>query len=86
MMTRYPNRVCPNCGFPLPIIELTYSERRVVDCVLKGLSDKEIVAEIEGNRNTVRHQLDSAFKKLGVDNRTQLVIAIVKREGVECLQ
>ncbi|MDO3700257.1 response regulator transcription factor [Micromonospora sp. C28SCA-DRY-2] len=58
---------------------LTERERDVVAAILRGMSNEEIAAELFLSRATVKTYLSRLFLKLGVRDRTQLVIL-----GYEC--
>jgi DNA-binding CsgD family transcriptional regulator len=55
---------------------LTGGERRVMDLVVRGLTNGEIGAVLGSSCNTVRNQLSSVFRKLGVSTRTELVFVL----------
>jgi len=52
--------------------QLTPSERRVVDLAARGLTNKEIAAELFVSVYTVEDHLSHAYAKLGVRSRAQL--------------
>jgi DNA-binding NarL/FixJ family response regulator len=58
---------------------LAPSERNVALAVLSGRTNREIAAELYLSAKTVDHYLQSAFRKLGVRNRTELA-TILSRE------
>ncbi|TDC83558.1 response regulator transcription factor [Micromonospora sp. KC606] len=58
---------------------LTDRERDVVAAILRGMSNEETAAELFLSRATVKTYLSRLFLKLGVRDRTQLVIL-----GYEC--
>jgi DNA-binding CsgD family transcriptional regulator len=51
---------------------LSPAEKRVVDLVREGLSNKDAARRLGISHHTVRTHLEHAFCKLGVKNRTQL--------------
>lgn len=53
--------------------QLTPKERTVVKLILRGLSNKEIAAEINVAEQTVRNYVSSVYDKLGVDCRKDAV-------------
>jgi len=53
---------------------LTQVERRIVECVASGLTNRETAAEIGSTLNTVREKLKTIFDKTGVWNRVELTI------------
>jgi DNA-binding NarL/FixJ family response regulator len=52
---------------------LTPRERQMVEAVTRGLSNKQIAAELWVTEGTVKFHLTNVFAKVGVANRTQLV-------------
>ncbi len=56
------------------INEITDSEWKVIGLVSKGLSNKEIAAELFLTEGSVRNYLSSVLKKLDLRDRTQLAI------------
>ncbi len=59
--------------------EVTESEWKVIKLVSKGLSNKEIAAELFLTEGSVRNYLSSILKKLDLRDRTQLAIWAVQR-------
>lgn len=60
------------------IKEITESEWKVIGLVSKGLSNKEIAAELFLTEGSVRNYLSSVLKKLDLRDRTQLAIWAVQ--------
>jgi len=67
-----------NFGWPL---SLTEQERKIVQLVSQGLSNKEIADNVGAASITVRHHLTRIFSKFGVVNRQTLLIRTFKRGG-----
>ena len=63
-----------------PATNLTQQEKRVLALITKGMTNKEISAELFVSGNTVRAHIRSLMQKLTMDNRTQLAIYGI-REG-----
>ncbi|MGW5159602.1 response regulator transcription factor [Nonomuraea wenchangensis] len=59
---------------PSPFGALTEREREVVAAIVQGMSNEEIAAALFLSRATVKTYLSRLFLKLGVRDRTQLVI------------
>jgi DNA-binding CsgD family transcriptional regulator len=57
---------------------LSAAERRVIDLLCAGCSNAEIARQLGRKTGTVKNQLSSAYRKLGVRNRTQLVLQFVR--------
>jgi len=61
--------------FASKIKSLTPQQLRVFMMLTKGLLNKQIAAEIDVSEATVRTHMTAIFRKLGVRNRTQAVLA-----------
>lgn len=59
--------------------DLTPREREVLQLLAEGLSNKEIAAHLGIAEKTVRIHLTRVFDKLGVEDRTQAVLAALRR-------
>ncbi|MEV0681818.1 response regulator transcription factor [Actinosynnema sp. NPDC050436] len=58
---------------------LTGRERRVAELLVEGLSNRQIARQMEISERTVKNHLHSIFYKLGVGDRTQAVIKLMRR-------
>ncbi len=58
------------------IQSLTPQQFRVLMMVAKGLLNKQIAYELEVSEATIKAHVTAIFRKLGVQNRTQAVLAI----------
>jgi len=54
--------------------ELTLRQRRVLELLAQGLSNKQIARTLEISEITVKAHVSSIFRKLGVANRVQAVL------------
>ncbi|MCS7234153.1 MAG: response regulator transcription factor [Synergistetes bacterium] len=72
------------CGFykeeDLPIF--TPREKEVLSLIIKGKKNKEIAKELGLKEKTVRNYVSNILQKLGVKDRTQAVIMVL-REGLK---
>lgn len=59
--------------------DLTPAERRVVELIVRGASNKEISAALSISENTVKTHLKNIFEKLDVDDRTQAAMSAIRR-------
>jgi DNA-binding CsgD family transcriptional regulator len=66
-------------GIPAAFMILTPSEREVIAKVRQGLSNDEIARATQRALGTVKNQISSAYAKLQVRSRTQLL----HRYGIE---
>lgn len=65
--------------YPLPmhlVSRLTRAETAVVSLLATGRANREIAAIRGSTESTVKHQLVSVYRKLGVDSRTRLMALI----------
>lgn len=58
---------------------LTGRERRVAELLVEGLSNRRIARKMEISERTVKNHLHSIFYKLGVGDRTQAVIKLMRK-------
>ncbi|NUP53533.1 MAG: response regulator transcription factor, partial [Catenulispora sp.] len=58
--------------------QLSPRESDVVALVLRGLTNREIAAELSRSTNTVAAQLRSAMRKFGVTSRTALAVSVTQ--------
>lgn len=52
---------------------LTQAERRVLELLVRGLSNRELAMELHVSVNTIQTHLSHAYEKLGVRDRSQLL-------------
>jgi DNA-binding CsgD family transcriptional regulator len=65
---------------PDDLLGLTTQERAVVSLVARGLTNREVAAELYVSPKTVEYHLGRVFAKLGVTSRTQLAARIAGAE------
>jgi two-component system NarL family response regulator len=65
--------------------ELTPREFEVLEQIVRGLSNKEIAAELEISEATVKTHINNLLSKLGVTDRTQAATAAIQR-GIVTLE
>jgi len=58
---------------------LTHRERQILALIAQGYTTKEIAAALSIRPHTVNNQIYHMMKKLGLKNRTQLVLAFHTR-------
>jgi DNA-binding NarL/FixJ family response regulator len=66
-----------------PFHPLSDREMEVLECVVKGLSNKEIAALLGISHQTVKNHVTSILRKFGVEDRTQAVVYALKRGWVQ---
>jgi len=64
-----------------PLMMLSERERQIVQLASLGYGDKAIAQRLGIGFTTVRTHLGHAFRKLGVDNRVQLVACLARHRG-----
>ncbi|HET7273315.1 MAG TPA: LuxR C-terminal-related transcriptional regulator [Rubrobacter sp.] len=64
----------PSIPPELPVVwPMTQAERRVLELLVRGLSNRELAIELNVSVNTIQTHLSHAYEKLGVHNRSQLL-------------
>ncbi len=63
-----------------PLAFLSERQKRALMLAVKGKSNKEISREIDVSEGTVKQHLSTAFRMLGVSNRTEAVYAVADLE------
>ncbi len=59
--------------------ELTPSERKILEIIVKGRANKEIAYELKISENTVKTHVKNIFDKLGVSDRTSAATLAIRR-------
>jgi len=59
------------------LARLTPAEQRMAELVAQGLSNKEISSALGRAGPTIKHQLSSAMRKIGVQSRCQLIVRLL---------
>lgn len=70
----------PANDFSEKLASLTPQQFRVLGMLAEGLLNKQIAYELDVSEATVKAHMTAVFKKLGVRNRTQAVIAMQQLE------
>lgn len=63
----------------MPDSELSPRERKVLELIVAGKSNKEIAAELGISRATVKFHVSVIFSRMGVEDRTQAAVAALQR-------
>ncbi len=66
-----------------PIDTLTEREKEILECLAKGLSNKEIGQNLFLSEKTVKHHITNILQKLQVRNRTEAALLAQRREMEE---
>jgi DNA-binding CsgD family transcriptional regulator len=67
----------PRRGSAVGVDGLTAAERKVAQAAARGLSNREIAAELHIAPGTVKNELASVYRKLSLNSRSQLHAALV---------
>lgn len=59
--------------------QLTVSEKRILEMIVKGNSNKEIAYNLKISENTVKTHVKNIFDKIGVSDRTSAATTAIKR-------
>ncbi len=62
---------------------LTSREIEILDCIARGLANKEIATELNISGQTVKNHITSILSKLQVNDRTMAVIYAIKRGWIK---
>lgn len=62
------------------LYRLSRQERRVLSLVLDGQRNKEVARTLSLTEHTIKTHMSSILRKLGIDNRTRLVVALKQVE------
>lgn len=65
-----------------PYRPLSDREKEVLDCVVRGMSNKEIAGLLNISHQTVKNHVTAILRKFGVEDRTQAVVFALKRGWV----
>ncbi|RMD86354.1 MAG: DNA-binding response regulator [Candidatus Dadabacteria bacterium] len=65
-----------------PRPNLTEREKEILRLVCDGLTNAEIAASLHVSRETVKSELKRIFRKIGVGNRTQAAVLLVKNHWI----
>lgn len=58
--------------------KLSSRERQVAQCVVRGISNKDVAEELEISEKTVEKHVSQIFRKLGFRSRAQLAVYVAK--------
>jgi DNA-binding NarL/FixJ family response regulator len=60
--------------------DLTEREKDVLEYIVKGFGDKEIARNLFISVNTVRTHVERIFMKLGVSDRKELIVKMLREK------
>jgi DNA-binding NarL/FixJ family response regulator len=69
-----------------PYEPLSSREMEVLECVTRGLSNKEIAAALDISHQTVKNHVTAILRKLNVEDRTQAAVYALRRGWVRLVE
>jgi two-component system, NarL family, nitrate/nitrite response regulator NarL len=66
--------------------DVTERQRRVLRCILDGLTNKEIAVHLDSSETAIKASIQELFNKAGVRTRSQLVRVAIERFSSDWLQ
>lgn len=75
----FPHLALERLAERTPVVELTPRETEVLFCITRGLSNREIAAELGIAEKTARIHVSSLLDKMGARDRTQATIYALQR-------
>lgn len=60
---------------------LTPREREIVEAMMTAASNKAIAARLGITEQSVKNRLTALYRKLGVSNRLELVVKLMRRDS-----
>ena len=72
--TRVLDRIRRGAGQPAELKALTEQERRILEYIAEGLTNREIAGRMSLAEKTVKNYVSSLLGKLGVERRTQAAV------------
>jgi DNA-binding NarL/FixJ family response regulator len=65
-----------------PFEPLSSREMEVLECVTRGMSNKEIASSLDISHQTVKNHVTAVLRKLNVEDRTQAAVYALRRGWV----
>jgi DNA-binding NarL/FixJ family response regulator len=66
-------------ALPPPAIRITKRESEIIEAILGAASNKTIAERLGISEQSVKNRLTSLYKKIGVGNRLELVLVLMKQ-------
>lgn len=74
-------RICNGVEQPRELKSLTEQERRILEYVAEGLTNREIAGKVFLTEKTVKNYVSSVLAKLGLERRTQAAVLATRLLG-----
>jgi len=65
-------------------LNLSHQQAKIIECLFKGLRDKQIAADMGISIPTVRTHFARMFIKYGVQDRVELIVHIFQNFRTDC--
>ena len=65
-------------------LEVSGRQAEIMRCLLEGMADKQVAANLEISTHTVRTYIDRMFAKLHVQDRNELVVLLFRQFRAGC--
>lgn len=65
-------------GLPPPVAKITPREREIINAILSAASNRVIAERLGISEQSVKNRLTGLYKKLGVGNRVELILVLMK--------
>ena len=67
-------------GLPPHVVKITPREREIIDAILTAASNRVIADRLGISEQSVKNRLTGLYKKLGVGNRVELILALMNSQ------
>ena len=67
-------------GLPPPVAKLTPREREIIAAIFSAASNRVIAERLGISEQSVKNRLTGLYKKLGVGNRVELILVLMKTQ------
>lgn len=68
-------------GLPPRVAKITPREREIINAILNAASNRTIAERLGISEQSVKNRLTGLYKKLGVGNRVELILVLMKNQA-----